>query len=234
MTPAAVTTPASALDNYLVCQCCQGSGVVKQTHNYVVRDAECSQCGGEGLIWRGQGKRPPTGDQVLTAKKRKGQGDEACLEGDYALALSHYSAALKEDESLVEALNNRSLANYALEDFKNAADDASKVIEQTTDDTILHMKALLRRGLARARLNDEKQRLAALDDLAAILKLQPGHPLALETQTKLTTTLPPVVPSQEETTLNTQEEATATTTTETPPPPPTREEVTGVNAIATE
>lgn len=159
----------SKIDDYLICQCCQGTGIVKQIENFIIRDAECTQCKGEGLIYIGKPK------DALTLKK---EGDQAALKGNYGLAMEKYSKAI--DKGSLEAVSNRCLVAFQAGKYQQAIIDATSVIEKTEQGD-LRVKALLRRGVAKARLKVD----GALEDLSAVLDLQPDHPLALDEKQKL-------------------------------------------------
>ena len=38
------------LDQYAVCQSCQGSGLMRVVYNFVSTERNCSECGGDGLL----------------------------------------------------------------------------------------------------------------------------------------------------------------------------------------
>mmetsp|Transcript_34715 Transcript_34715/g.52376 ORF Transcript_34715/g.52376 Transcript_34715/m.52376 type:complete len:126 (-) Transcript_34715:376-753(-) len=40
----------SALDNYLICKECHGQGLRKVYYNYQVKDFNCEECSGEGIL----------------------------------------------------------------------------------------------------------------------------------------------------------------------------------------
>jgi DnaJ-class molecular chaperone len=40
------------LDDYKICQTCQGQGFIKETYNFQVRDKNCPDCDGESIIMK--------------------------------------------------------------------------------------------------------------------------------------------------------------------------------------
>ena len=42
------------LDNIIVCARCSGQGLVRQTYNFQIRESNCEECEGEGILYKGE------------------------------------------------------------------------------------------------------------------------------------------------------------------------------------
>mmetsp|Transcript_11863 Transcript_11863/g.14450 ORF Transcript_11863/g.14450 Transcript_11863/m.14450 type:complete len:234 (-) Transcript_11863:90-791(-) len=191
-------TGSKNIDSIKVCLSCQGLGTLKQTDisTSIVREVECSRCQGEGVL--GRVKKKEKSDAILF----KEAGDRYLRRGDFGIAINKYNAALDLEPNQINAVANRALAYFQLSDYQNAEMDATFVIDQfgsKEETNPMYIRSLLRRGLARARLEQSQEK--ALDDLTKVLTLQPGHPLATEEASKLRnmeSAFPPNPPNSEQ------------------------------------
>lgn len=201
--PDALKSAHSRLDKLKICGECQGLGMVKQTDGgkgalHIVRDVNCSKCRGEGMIFVGppaereafyaEANRKPSTEGLAAAVSLKDEGDALAKSGDWAKAAAKYSEARGLDRCYLPALANRALCHLKLADFGKCVADCSYVIATADKGSALRLKAHLRRATASVARGERADMGVALDDLATLLRAQPGHPAAKklleEAQTK--------------------------------------------------
>ena len=100
------------------------------------------------------------------------KGNELSLRKDYMQALEAYDEAIKMDEQLAEAYNNRGILKYELGQYSEALDDYTSAIKLKSN----YVEALINRGNSWAALKEYQN--AAKDLQAALLlddKSATGH-----------------------------------------------------------
>ena len=129
-------------------------------------------------ILRGlQESAPPSGGKSA-AEVEKDNGNDAFRRGDWQVAIQHYTKAWQHDNSLLSAINNRSMAYLKLHEYEKALEDCRFVVKRDAD----NIKALLRRAVAyynTGKVNDARQ------DVEKVLRLEQKNQQALNLLKKI-------------------------------------------------
>lgn len=112
---------------------------------------------------------------TMAAKREKELGNAKFKEGDYRAAIVHYTAAISTVDASQKATvyGNRALAFLSLDQYDLAEDDCNKCLKLNPTS----VKALMRRGMARAHMNRLEE---ALGDFQRVLQLEPHNRQAKE------------------------------------------------------
>ena len=118
----------------------------------------------------------PTVDATtMAANREKELGNTKFKEGDYTGAIVHYTNAISTLDASQKATvyGNRALAFLSLDQYDLAEDDCNKCLRLNPTS----VKALMRRGMARAHMNRLEE---ALGDFQRVLQLEPHNKQAKE------------------------------------------------------
>ena len=112
---------------------------------------------------------------TMAATREKELGNTKFREGDYRTAIIHYTAAISTLDASQKATvyGNRALAFLSLDQYDLAEDDCNKCLQLNPSS----VKALMRRGMARAHMNRLEE---ALGDFQRVLQLEPHNKQAKE------------------------------------------------------
>jgi len=85
----------SAIDNLKICMSCDGLGMKKTTYMYMERQVECAECGGNGMLKRGEWASAPGMGDDDGAEEHEDRGGVSCPNEEMRLQ-QHVVASVKQ------------------------------------------------------------------------------------------------------------------------------------------
>lgn len=116
----------------------------------------------------GAEQHPSVATTSSPAEQQKDLGNAAFKRGDWKQAIDLYSAAIKLDNTLLPAYNNRALAYLKIQRYAEALADSAVLLEREPS----NVKALLRHAAAAEALGDVS---TAESDLNKVLEIEPNN-----------------------------------------------------------